>query len=336
MAFDALRRPGFPFAAATDEDYSAAAFFDAVEPQDRPRAEGLANRAVCDGRSWDELEGTFAAAAMAHYNDFGHSLIYTLKSRQLVEQLGDGVLPQLLPCLARHLSYTTREDLIPEFREYAAALAAIEDVEAGSGDVADSVQPALFGASTREALRMVVENYSRCRPQALYAALLEPLALNLLHFDTSYQDAYDRQVSDNVGWLDFTHGVTFANAVRRLSERHEQLWKQGLLQMALFVGRNRAYLDKDLDAAGWQVANRDAFFAEIHDRILDHGLRDPIFSAHLVKTAVAVEEEVPLAPPACQAALTAALNRFFHSPLKQKHPRRLARQAIDLVRRDFE
>ena len=34
--------------------------------------------------------------------------------------------------------------------------------------------------------------------------------------------------------------------------------------------------------------------------------------------------------------LLAAFNRFFHSPLKQKHPRRLPRQAIALVRRDFE
>jgi len=29
------------------------------------------------------------------------------------------------------------------------------------------------------------------------------------------------------------------------------------------------------------------------------------------------------------------LNRFLHSPIKQKHVRRLARQAIDLVERDF-
>ena len=78
-----------------------------------------------------------------------------------------------------------------------------------------------------------------------------------------------------------------------------------------------------------------AFFAATHDRILDHGIRDPIFSAHLIKPTEAVAEELPHASPSCRAALLASLNRFLHSPLKQQHVRRLARQAIALVQRDF-
>lgn len=30
----------------------------------------------CDSRTFPELEVTFATAALAHYNDFGHALIY--------------------------------------------------------------------------------------------------------------------------------------------------------------------------------------------------------------------------------------------------------------------
>jgi len=41
------------------------------------------------------------------------------------------------------------------------------------------------------------------------------------------------------------------------------------------------------------------------------------------------------ASDSCQRYLLAALNRFLHSPIKQKHVRRLARQALALVKRDF-
>jgi len=105
--------------------------------------------------------------------------------------------------------------------------------------------------------------------------------------------------------------------------------------MACFLGRNRPYLDLGIDESAWHVPDADAFFATARERLLDHGIRDPIFSAHLVKTTAAVAEELPHASPSCRAALLASLNRFLHSPIKQQHVRRLARQAIALVQRDF-
>src|SRR5262249_6323065 len=102
-----------------------------------------------------------------------------------------------------------------------------------------------------------------------------------------------------------------------------------------FLGRNRPYLDLGIDESAWQVPDPASFFAATHERILDHGMRDPIFSAHLVKTTMAVAEELPLASASCGAAMLAGLNRFLQSPLKQQHVRRLARQAIALVQRDF-
>jgi hypothetical protein len=44
------------------------------------------------------------------------------KTGQLLDHLGQSVERFLLPALARHLCYTTREDLIPEFSRYASAL----------------------------------------------------------------------------------------------------------------------------------------------------------------------------------------------------------------------
>ena len=40
-------------------------------------------------------------AALLHYNDFGHSLIYVTKAEMLIEQLGQGVMEPLLLSLVR-------------------------------------------------------------------------------------------------------------------------------------------------------------------------------------------------------------------------------------------
>jgi hypothetical protein len=116
------------------------------------------------------------------------------------------------------------------------------------------------------------------------------------------------------------------------------LWAPGLLQMACFVGRNRRYVDLELaqTEGEWAVADPDGFFGEVTELLLDHGLREPIYAAHVVKTARAVQEELPDASETCHFYLLASLNRFLHSPIKQKHARRLARQAVALVGRDFQ
>lgn len=333
MAFDAIRDKIHPYAPVGPAAYTRSAFLAAVENERTAEAEGLVRRAVADGLIWEDLEEDFVAAALAHYNDFGHSLIYVYKTGQLLDRLGPEPEPYLLSALARHLSYATREDLIPEFRGYADALAGLP--AAAEKDVGPLDAGALFPMTTRDALDWVSRHFGTHRVQTLYDALLEALARSLLHFDTSYGSAYDRPVQQNVGWLDFTHGVTFANAARVLCTRYPQYWGAALLQMACFLGRNRRYVDLDIDEAAWRVPDPDAFFAATYERILDHGIRDPIFSAHLIKPTVAVAEELPHASASCRAALLAGLSRFLRSPIKQQHVRRLARQAIALVQRDF-
>jgi nitrite reductase/ring-hydroxylating ferredoxin subunit len=332
MAFDALRHPEYPYP-EPGAPFDAAAFTAAMEAEDHHAAEGMIRRGVADGLHWADVESPLAEAAFAHYNDFGHAVIYVYKTGQLVELLGSQVECYLLPALTRNFCYSTREDLLPEFKAYAPALAGLPRQPGDDASPLDAT--GLFPISTQQALAWVTRQLATHRPEALYDALLEALARNLLHYDMEYQFKIDRPVSDNVGWLDFTHGVTFANAVRRLCGKYPRLWPRGLLQMACFAGRNRRYLDLQLDEAPWFVDDAEAFFAGAHERLLDHGLRDPIFSAHLLKTTQAVEEELPAASESCRRYLLAGLNRFLNSPIKQKHARRLARQAIDLVSLDY-
>lgn len=333
MAVDALRHPRYPYAEPRDS-FCSDRFLEAVEIEDREAAEGMLQSALADGICWQNLEPTFAQAALAHYNDFGHSLIYVYKTAQLLERAGDEAQQYVLPALARHLCYTTREDLLPEFKDYRRMLPDLPQPAATNGSPLTAAD--LFPMTTRQACSWVRENISLHKPEVLYDALLEILARNLLHFDLSYQSAFDRPVNQNIGWLDFTHGVTFANAVRNVCSKHSELWPKGLLQMACFVGRNNRFLDRGLDETRWHVADAEAFFADVESIIFDHGLRDPIFSAHVLKTAEAVREEAAGASASCRHYLLAGLNRFMNSPLKQKHARRLARQAIALVKRDME
>lgn len=332
MAFDALRHKRYPYAQSASV-WSVTSFLEAVETEQREVAEATVLGGLDDGLHWEDMEESFATSALAHFNDFGHSLIYVCKAGQLIGHLGTSIESFVIPSLARSVTFATREDLLPEFKDYSNVLEALPPpAEAENGTLAGE---ALFPASVRKALSWVQEHIGQHQPIKLYKVLLESLARNLLHYDTSYQSAFDRPVSESVNWLSLTHGVTFANAVRVICERYPKLLPQGLLQMACFVGRNHRFLDLKLDEQQWQVDDSIRFFEQARELILDHGLRDPIFSAHLLKTTLAVEEELSFATPACQKYLLAGLNRFLNSPLKQKHVRRLARQAIDLVKRDF-
>jgi hypothetical protein len=291
-------------------------------------------RALADGLHWPDLEEAFVAAAFAHYQDFGHFVIYISKIPDLISSLGQGIEHDLLLLNARALCYATREDLIPDFKEYTPTLQRLPEPRRGSEPLLDIEVP--FPCNLRKACDWLATSLAAYDVCTVYNALLQALARNLLHYDTTYGTSWDRPVNDNVSWLDFTHGVTFASASRRICARYPQFWRPALLQMVCFLGRNSHYLDLELDSTPWRVENADAFFADAHERLLDHGINQPIFPVHLLKTTLAVEAELPHATPACRGMLLASLNRFLQSSVKMKHARRLSRQAIALVSRDFE
>ena len=261
MAWDSLRHQQYPYS-ALNQAFDEGEFVQAIESEDAVRAESMATASVGTLR-WDEVEHAFASAALAHFNDFGHSLIYVFKSRQLLERLGDEAERPIRLALARHLAYTTREDLLPEFSEYAAAAETLATRPLQFLQHSQASKQPLdppYPASVREALAWVLASAKDHSIEQVYDRLLLALAQNLLHFETSVDEATHRPVTDNVGWLDFTHGLTFANAVRHICGRHPDLWPAGLLQMALFVGRNRAYIDQALDVTPWQVDDEQEFF----------------------------------------------------------------------------
>ena len=330
MAWDCLREPAYPFNQAVLQ-YDELAFVAALEAQDEDKAVALLRGAFAGGQHFAELERVLTAAALRHYADFGHSLIYVVHTGRLIERLGLRVEAPLLLSLLRSLINARREDLIPEFRGYAKALRAWPRAETppagGRPALADVLDRSIDATMTT-----VVQQAEHASAENLYGTLLAASAMNLLRCDTRYQDRTDNSVADNVDWLDFTHAITFGNAVRLQCRKFPELWPQGLLQMACFIGRNSGFVDKGISLDDWRTRDRHSFERDCLRRLMDHGEPEYIHSAHLLKTFLAAREEVDAGVSAETAAiLQASVSRYFAEPLKRKHARRTAHQALDFV-----
>jgi hypothetical protein len=242
----------------------------------------------------------------------------------------------VLLALTRTLVRAMREERLPEFRGYAKALAEWQDD--GGGQTPARTED-FVGLSSDGALRRTLASSGRPMRE-LYGALLGTAAFNILHFDTAFERATDNAIADNVGWLDFTHALTFANGCRHICEEERpDLWLRAALQLALFVGRNRNYVRPDEhEAPRWRIGNdRDAFLAGAMKSLYDHGIPEPAIAAHRLKALCAVADELTAAPDAPWGeTVCAAMNRYLHTPMKHRHGLRIAAQAFDFIAREGE
>ena len=325
-AWDTQRQKSFPYSQEAC-DFNADAFVAAIENEDEALAVSHVRGALAAGANFDDLYESLVRAALAHYQDFGHSLIYVVKARSFVDSIGNDVLEPVLLTLVRSLVYASREDLIPEFKAYAPALATwTRGANPLSLDVIKrgGVAPVLNEIATSG------DDHQKC-----YEQLLEAASWQMLHMDLNYSLATSGPVQNNVGWLDFTHALTFANAVHQVCMDFPDLWPAGLLQIGCFLGRNGKYVNPAYDAESWKVNDPLSFATEMRDGVFDHGQFEYIVAAHILKLSHALAEEISLSPDAKWApTAAAALNRFLNSPLKRKHPLRTANQALDMVSRE--
>jgi nitrite reductase/ring-hydroxylating ferredoxin subunit/limonene-1,2-epoxide hydrolase len=330
MADDSLREGHHPFT-EDSRPYDEDGFVAALENEDEDLAVAHVRGALDGGLGFAGVERGLMRAALAHYADFGHSLIYVVKAGRLIERLGERVAGPLLMSLTRSLIYSSREDRIPEFRHYAQALAAWGR---GKENGAALVPGDFAGLNAKNAMKLTAR-HGAAPSLELYETLLAANAGNMLRYDMTYQTYTEKPIRDNVGWLDFTHAITFANALRQACAKHPELWPQGLLQMACFSGRNAAYTDPGLDDDQWRVEDPERFFESAIESLFDHGRDEYIVSVHFLKTLLAAREEART-DPASEATgpLVASLNRLVNSTLKRKHTRRVAHQAMEFVALD--
>ena len=223
VADDVLREQRYPYASDV-QDYDEEAFVRALEQQDEARAVALLRGALESGADIADVERGLARAALAHYNAFGHSAIYLTKVRPLVAALGDSVAEPLLVALVRQIVYARREDLIPEFRDYADALARFGQAHANA-EPAPTIET-FRGLGIAKALQRTAE-VSAVSSAQMFDALLGVNAANLLNFDDSNQSKTRISVSDNRDLAGFyaRHHVrsggarTLRSSSRTLAER---------------------------------------------------------------------------------------------------------------------
>jgi nitrite reductase/ring-hydroxylating ferredoxin subunit len=327
VAYDVVRERDYVFSKEISS-FDEASFIDHVETENENAALAAIRGGIRDGMKFTDFEPALTRAALLHYNDFGHALIYVTKAASLIEGLGDTVMEPLLLSLVRGFIYASREDKIPEFRAYHTQLE-----KWGQHKELKPTASLWRQKSINKSLKAAVA-CSASPPEEIYRALLLANAVNLLSFDIAQQDKIHVSISGNVGWLDFTHGLTFANAVRQQCSRYPELWPQGLLQMACFNGRNAGFTTTEIDLPSWSSDDIEIKLQQLLERVLDHGQGEHIVSVHLLKTALAVREEITGLEQADAEILVAALTRFFDSPIKRRQARRTAYQSLLFVAKE--
>lgn len=312
MAWDTRREATYPYT-KNQLPWNEEGFIEAIETENEETAVAHLRGALSAGLSWNDLERCFARATLAHYIDFGHGAIYVIKTAELIERLGPTVMEPLLLALTRSLVMGTREDLIPEFRAYAA-------IKAGWKSPGDKIVSTEDFEGLGPEPSMTLAAQAAQQPSELYHVLFEMNCRSLLRFDLAQQALAEKSVSQNCTWLDVTHEITFANSARQLCGKYPELWHDALLQMCCFFGRNGGFQDPAIVEKDWHVEDSESFLNNIKDGLFDHGQFEYIVTAHLVKMTYAVADEISVTPDApWKNTLLAGLNRFLNSPLKRRH-----------------
>ncbi len=326
LSDDARDRTGYPIPAGASP-WDETAFAAAIEAQDEATAIRLMRGGLAVPLSADSWRRVLMRVALAHYADFGHALIYSVKTMELLDLLGPDIAEPLLAMLVRSLCFARRDDLLPEFRSYADQLNLWGTVDAGIGGPAAE---AFRRASPKSAMAITRNWSAQANVETIWPILVEAAAWQLLLADESHFRRVDLKIADNANWLDLTHALTFADAGEAAAARAPELWPAIMLQLACFIGRNSGFVDAGLDTTAFAITDPAAFWQDARHALFDHGRGRFIISAHLIKTLLSAER-LARKFPRLAPLLASALDRFLQASLKERHPRRTARQMLDLV-----
>lgn len=204
-------------AAASGSDASRAAFRRAVEAEDLTAAQSLVIAAIERGDGPADLQPWFTGVVADHHLSYGHGAIYSQKAFELLDLLGWDRAPTVLPHLVPTLVYGTREDKLPYMRPFVRALAGVDvaalaevEPDAGWSDDGALVDALLGRVRTAPVEAAVAALRDGAGVDGVLDAVVEAVSGRMLRYDV----AGERDFHDDFGWLDITHGLTYANAAR--------------------------------------------------------------------------------------------------------------------------
>lgn len=202
-----LRLPADPFGE----------FRRAVEAEQVEDAQALVRGAIHDGYTETSLRPWFTAVASDHLLSYGHGAIYCQKAFELLDMIGwqraDTVLPHLVPTIV----YGTREDVLPYMRPFMRALAGTDlgvlaELPVDDGWRDNGTLLATLLGSDRKAIVPAVAGALQAGAgvDGVLDVVVQTVGERMMRYDV----AGERDLLDDFGWLDITHGLTYANAAR--------------------------------------------------------------------------------------------------------------------------
>jgi nitrite reductase/ring-hydroxylating ferredoxin subunit len=326
---------------ATSGLVSLAAFRQAAEDEDLVGAQAILGAALADGATAEEIAGWFGALVSDHLLSYGHGAIYVQKAFELLELVGWHRAPAVLGHLIPTLVYGTREDVLPYARPFMRvvekmdldALACVEiDGDWAGGDALLDV---LLGAD-RHSPAAAVE--TALLGGAGIDRILDVCVIASSERMLRYDTAGEFDFSDDFGWLDITHGLTYAHAARwhhRRAVETNGCTTPDMVRLALFcsflahwtgrhewhtsVGeRHHVELPGDIGEIG----------AELQRRALLDGTSAFIVAAHAVKTSRAASREAARLGSTVPLEATA---RFIDAPKLERFVARTVQVSLDFL-----
>ncbi len=194
-----------------------AQFRHAVERERLHEAQALVRAAIHNGSTATDLQPWFTSVASDHLLSYGHGAIYCQKAFELLELIGwdraDAVLPYLVPTIV----YGTREDLLPYTRPFMrsladADLAALATLPADDGWHDDGTLLATLLGRDRTSIvpAVAMAMATGAGVEGVLDVVVQTVGERMMRYDT----AGERDLLDDFGWLDITHGLTYAHAAR--------------------------------------------------------------------------------------------------------------------------
>ena len=231
------------------------AFRAAVESEQLELAQALVRAAIEAGYASTDVQPWFTAVASDHLLSYGHGAIYCQKAFELLDMIGwhraDTVLPYLVPTIV----YGTREDVLPYMRPFMRALAGT-DLDAMAALPVDttwvddgSLLATLLGNDRTAIVAAVARSMQAgAGVDGVLDVVVQTVAQRMMRYDL----AGERELLDDFGWLDITHGLTYANAARW---HHHKAPGPDTVRLALYT----AFLAQWTGRHEWhtRVAERD-------------------------------------------------------------------------------
>jgi len=330
---------------------------------------------VVAGASPAEIRHAFLSAITDHFLGYGHPMIYCQKAFDLLDRIGwsqaDTVLAPLVPAI----TWSTRYDRLPYMHRFLRAWQAAEDdlaVRAPAGrDRGPAVIPGHATALARpdpDGLRRVLldgmpEDAVAAVAGAVRGGVPVPHIIDVIASVAAarlgrFDIASDTDDSQDAGWLDVTHTLTYTNALRwAWSVDPGPQVLRGVLHAAWFVQWTSKFDTKGEPApvAPYPGSDPDAVLAAIRKRDPDQavalvkGYDGPaaplesaltqaaaednstasIMVAHAVKTTTAAIAESRTGT-AGRAPLAAAA-RFLAAPKRERFVYQATLDAIDFI-----